>query len=106
MKKIFFITPVDAEYGFQLAGVNHIVTDESSFESCIQDILNESDAGLIIIDERLLKAYPEEKRRMDEQSFHGIILDLPAPERPETEIEDYAAKLIRRAIGYHVKLKL
>ena len=106
MKKIFFITPVDAEYGFRLAGVSHVVTDESTIESTIQDILHEPDTGLIIIDERLLKAYPEEKRLQDEQSFSGIILDLPAPERPEVEIEDYAAKLIRRAIGYHVKLKL
>ena len=106
MKKIFFVTPDDAEYGFRLAGVSHVVTDEDHVISSIQEVLHEPETGLIIIDERLSKSYPEERRRQDEKLFQGIILDLPVPERPDIEIEDYAARLIRRAIGYHVKLKL
>jgi hypothetical protein len=31
---------------------------------------------------------------------------LPSPERAVEEIEDYASRLIRRAIGYHVRLKI
>jgi V/A-type H+-transporting ATPase subunit F len=106
MKKIVFITPDDAEYGFQLAGVTQIVSDEENIETVIQEATGESESGLIIVDERLLKAFTEEELQKIEEAFQGIILDLPAPERPEIEIEDYAARLIKRAIGYHVKLTL
>jgi V/A-type H+-transporting ATPase subunit F len=106
MKRIVFITPPDAEYGFKLTGVSHVTCEEGDVESTLQEMIHEYETGLIIIDERLLNAFPEDRLRQIEQAFHGVILDLPAPERPEAEIEDYAAKLIRRAIGYHVKLKL
>ncbi len=69
-------------------------------------IVRDPDTGLVIIDERLLKGISTERLREIEQSWQGILLFLPAPERPGVEIEDYAAKLIRRAIGYHVKVKL
>jgi V/A-type H+-transporting ATPase subunit F len=106
MKKVVFITPTDGEYGFKLAGVTHITSDEEHIEAIIEETVQEPEAGLIIVDERLLKDFPEDKLRKIEQTFEGVILDLPAPERPGAELEDYAAKLIRRAIGYHVKLNL
>jgi V/A-type H+-transporting ATPase subunit F len=106
MKKIVFITPDEAEYGFQLAGVSQIVSDEENIETVIREVTGQSESGLIIVDERLLKAFTEEELQKIEEAFPGIILDLPAPERPEIEIEDYAARLIKRAIGYHVKLTL
>jgi vacuolar-type H+-ATPase subunit F/Vma7 len=31
---------------------------------------------------------------------------LPSPKRPEAEVEDYAARLLRKAIGYHVRLRI
>ena len=36
----------------------------------------------------------------------GILLVLPSPEKLPAEVEDYAARLIRRAIGYHVRLNV
>jgi V/A-type H+-transporting ATPase subunit F len=41
-----------------------------------------------------------------EKRWYGILLVLPAPERVGVEVEDYAMSLIKRAIGYHVRLKL
>lgn len=106
MTKMVFITLADAEYGFRLSGVVHHVTDEKSAETIFDRVINEPNAGIVVIDERLMNAISEEKLNRVEKSWHGILLVLPSPRHPEAEMEDYAAKLIRRAIGYHVRLRL
>jgi V/A-type H+-transporting ATPase subunit F len=93
MKKVAFITPPDTAYGFQLGGIS-------------QYAMAEPDNGLVIVDERLIKGMSEERLRELEQGWRGILLVMPSPVKPPPEVEDYAARLIRRAIGYHVKLRL
>ena len=106
MKKIAFITPGDAEFGFRLTGTDQHVADEGSLMTILMRTLADPDTGLIIIDERLLQSENEEKVKDMERSWHGILLVLPSPERAGAEIEDYASRLIRRAIGYHVRLNI
>lgn len=106
MKKIVFITPPDRELGFSLTGVKHFVTETENAEDTIRSITGEPDTGLIIVDEELVKEIPEGKLKEIEKSLPGILVVLPSPERPEVEIEDYAARLIRRAIGYHVRINI
>jgi V/A-type H+-transporting ATPase subunit F len=106
MKKIAFITPKDTEFGFLLAGVDQFVTVKEDFISVLKSILPDPDTVLVIIDERLVRDGNEEKMREMEHAWHGILIVLPSPERPVEEIEDYASRLIRRAIGYHVRLKI
>lgn len=106
MKKIIVITPPDRELGFSLTGVSHYVTKKEKAESTIRSITGEPDTGLVIIDEELVKGIPEGKFKEIEKTLSGILVVLPSPERPELEIEDYAVRLIRRAIGYHVRLNL
>ncbi len=105
MKKISFITPSDAEYGFGLAGISQYSACPEDTEEILGKIMAEPDAGLIIIDERMLRGMGEEKIREMEQRWEGILLVLPSPIKPSAEIEDYAERLIRRAIGYHVRLQ-
>ena len=106
MKKIAFITPPEVEYAFELTGVRQYVSREEEAEITLLNTLKESETGLIVIDERLLRGLTEERLKEIEKSWGGIILVLPSPERPEVEVEDFAARLIKRAIGYHVKLKI
>lgn len=106
MKKIVFMTPDDAVFGFRLTGVEHHVVKREKAEESLFKIISEEDTGLVIIDERLLTDIAEEKIRDIERSWHGILLILPSPERPPAEFEDYAARLIRRAVGYHVRLNI
>jgi V/A-type H+-transporting ATPase subunit F len=105
LKKVVFITPPDAEFGFGLAGIAHSVTSEHDVQETLETKMAEPDTGLIILDERLIPATDEQKMRTLEGRWHGIILSLPSPRKPAAEIEDYAVRLIRRAIGYHVRLK-
>jgi V/A-type H+-transporting ATPase subunit F len=106
MKKIAFMTPADAEYGFRLSGVPQHITEVSETEEALKQTMAQPDNGLVIVDERLLQGMPDERMRELEQSWQGILLVLPSPVKPPAEVEDYAARLIRRAIGYHVRLKL
>ncbi len=106
MKEIAFITPPDAAYGFKLSGVAHLVAENDDARDTIKKTMNEPDYGLLIIDERLIAGITEEQLRELEQAWNGILLVLPSPQKPPAEVEDYAARLIRRAIGYHVRLKV
>jgi vacuolar-type H+-ATPase subunit F/Vma7 len=106
MKKIAFITPPDASYGFGLSGVPQQTVKADEMEDTLQRMMAEPGNGLVIIDERLLQGMTEERLRELEQEWHGILLILPSPVKPPADVEDYAARLIRRAIGYHVRIKM
>jgi len=112
MKRIVFITPPDAEYGFNLAGVPQSAVGVVEAEDALRTAMADPEMGLIILDERLMasgqagQGVPAELLQELEHGWHGILLVLPAPIKPPDEVEDYASRLIRRAIGYHVRLKL
>jgi V/A-type H+-transporting ATPase subunit F len=105
MKKINFITPVDARNGFKLTGAKQYITRRRDMINLVKQLVSEPDTGIIMIDERLLTEDTEAQIKSIEQGWNGILLVLPSPERPEGEIEDYATRLMRRAIGYHVRLR-
>ncbi len=106
MKKLAFITPQDTTYGFSLSGVPQLVAAYDGAEDVLKKTMDEPDVGLVVIDERLIAGMTEDRLRELEQAWNGILLVLPSPVKPPAEVEDYAARLIRRAIGYHVRLKV
>ncbi len=106
MKKIAFLTPADAEFGFSLAGVSQYIAGQKEAGESLEEIISQADTGLIVIDERIIKTFDEKRMRETEELWCGIILVLPSPTKPPAEVEDYAVRLIRRAIGYHVRLTL
>lgn len=106
MKKIIVITPPDVLYGFSLAGIEQRSVEPADADEELRETLSGPDNGLIIIDERLLTGAVEERIREAEHAWPGILLVLPSPLKVPPEVEDYAARLIRRAIGYHVRLNV
>ena len=106
MKKVVFITPPDAEYGFKLTGLSHYTCTDEDVEDTLRNITAEPGTGLLIVDERLLKNIEEERLQEMERSWKGILVVMPSPEERGVEVEDYATRLIQRAIGYHVRLQL
>lgn len=106
MKKIVFLTPEDAEYGFRLTGVEQFVIKKGDLEETLKTVMANGESRIVIVDDRLVGGMSEAKLREMENRWYGMLLVLPAPEKPGVEVEDYAMRLIRRAIGYHVKVKL
>ena len=85
--------------------MSQYVAAEEDAEDTMAKIISDPDTGLVIIDERIMRRIDDEKMRETEGRWRGILLVLPSPVKP-SEVEDYAARLIRRAIGYHVRLQL
>lgn len=106
MKKIVFITARDVDQGFRLTGLNQYAVEDRETAGVLDALIKDQDNGLIIIDERLMGNGVEDRMRELENSWDGILLVLPSPEKLPPEAEDYAARLIRRAIGYHVRLNV
>lgn len=105
MKRIVFLTVPDIQFGFRLTGVTHETLKEEELDQKLRDLMLE-ETGLVVIDERLISGIAETKLREMEKRWYGILLVLPAPKRPGVALEDYAMRLIRRAIGYHVRLSV
>ena len=106
MKKVVFITPPDADPGFRLAGIDQRIAEKHELEDRLLKTVSDPEYALIVIDERLIAGIDDLRLREIEHSWAGIMIILPSPFAAPAELEDYAAKLIRRAIGYHVRLRL
>lgn len=106
MKRVMVITPEDARFGFGLAGIDHQTTSGADSAALLRKAVADQDNGLIILDERIAREHGEEELREMERHWPGIIVVLPRPARLPQEGDDYALRLIRRAIGYHVRLRL
>ena len=106
MKRIAVITPVDAPYGFSISRATQYITTPDEAEALLLQILADPATGVVIIDERLLAKIEEERLRELERRWFGVLVVLPSPGKPGgPEEEDYALRMIRRAIGYHVRLQ-
>ena len=103
MKGIVFLTPPDARYGFDLTGVRQQVVGAPGLEASLGELTGDPRIGVIVVDERLIGPAAEERLGRLERLWHGLLVVLPAPEPRGEEGEDYALRLIRRAIGYQVR---
>jgi vacuolar-type H+-ATPase subunit F/Vma7 len=104
VKKIVVITPPDARYGFALAGVRQRTVTVGDLPSHLRELLRDPITGVVIVDERLAVGTAQAQIREAERRWPGLVMVLPAPERAARIEEDYVLRLIRRAIGYQVRL--
>jgi len=104
VKKIVTITPPDAAYGFALAGVKQLVRTPQELDATLLELKSDPANGVIIIDERLVAGFTQRRIEDIERRWPGLVVVLPAPGKPQRPAEDYVLRLIRRAIGYQVRL--
>lgn len=104
MNKIVVLTPADADNGFACCGaIQHAVPPGGAAEA-LEQALDEAGSGVVILDERLVEEVGERLLHSCEKRWPGVLVVLPAPGASVTG-EDYAMRLIRRAVGYQVKVK-
>ncbi len=102
--KVLFITPPDALPGFAVAGADQRAATPERLGEILAEALKDEAIGVIAVDERLLKdAGPRPFRGM-ETAWKGVFVVLPPPEAVCEIVEEYLQSLIRRAIGYHVRI--
>lgn len=106
MKSMVFLTPEDAAHGFLLAGIDHLTASRADFKGVLTKLMRAADHGMIVIDERFLTEDIERWLRETGKDWPGIVMILPPPAFAVGDGEDYAARLLRKAIGYHVRLNV
>jgi vacuolar-type H+-ATPase subunit F/Vma7 len=106
MKKILVLTPAPPVGGFAIAGVIAREAVPIELPRLIDDAISDSSLGVLAIDERLIGPQAQERLRDVERHWRGAIVILPSPSKPVTPEEDYGHRLIRRAIGYQVRVQL
>jgi V/A-type H+-transporting ATPase subunit F len=107
VKKVVVIAPPDARHGFALTGVRQVTSSAGELPAILVDVVRDPLTGVVIVDERLAVGAVRQQIRALERRWPGLVVVLPAPERAGREAEeDYVLQLIRRAIGYQVRLNL
>lgn len=108
MSEFLVITRPGASLGFKTAGIETLEVDEGSdISALLLELQEDGRYGLIAIEESLLeKASEHAKKRLRKKGL-PVIMPLNLPLKwGEAESEDSPVmRLIRRAIGYQIKLK-
>jgi len=105
-KRIIFFTAEDARYGFSLAGFEQHVCSSDDLETVLDRFIHQDEYGLFVIDERLVTESIDNRLRELEKGLDLVFVILPPPMKMEAQKEDYAVRLLRKAIGYHIQLNL
>ncbi len=104
MRRIVVVAPADARHGFALAGVRQVTGEPAGLEAILGELLRDPATGVVIVDERLAGPAAQPRLRELERRSTALVVVLPAPGEAVRIGEDYALRLIRRAIGYQVRL--
>lgn len=111
MAELLIITDSNTAPGFRLAGVDCLVGDEElvgdRLAATLFDIAGSGSVGLIGVDDRYYRTLPEVQLKRLQKMGYPVILSLDIPRRWEEKGGggSHIASLIRRAIGYQIKIK-
>ncbi|MDT8440173.1 MAG: V-type ATP synthase subunit F [Desulfuromonadales bacterium] len=105
MKEILFLTDADAVPGFALTGVRQQAPDPGQVWEALLAACDDPQVGVIVIDARLLTEVDEKRLAVLGDTWPGVIVTLPAPAGTPGPVEDDLQRLVRRALGYHVRLE-
>ena len=93
--------------GFGLAGLPTI--EASTLEevtSRVRELLERPEVGMILLPEHALRRLPDELQRRAARRSLPMLVPFPAAEwRPGPAVDSYIVDLLRRVIGYRVKLR-
>ncbi len=102
------IGPADMSTGFALAGVPSDQVDSATEGVArVAALLGREDVGVVLVDESIMKAIPDDLRRRINRRPLPVLLPVPRPhwERREEDVASYLLDLLQRAIGYRMRLR-
>lgn len=106
MSEVVFITPEDARYGFSLAGTVQLTVSAQKAAALLTKTLGDENVAVVIVDERLIGGIDAQHFSELAASRRGVLVTLPAPLPRDEKTDDYLQRLIKRVLGYHVRLNL
>jgi vacuolar-type H+-ATPase subunit F/Vma7 len=107
MRTCRVVADADSVVGFRLAGVDAVAAGcPEEAERLVRACIAEGQASLILVNQGFLDRFSEATRRKIERLSLPLIIPLPisATWWKEEPSQDYVLSLIRRAIGYQMKI--
>lgn len=93
--------------GFALAGLQaDALGPGEAIEAVFAGLAQRPDTGVVLLQEQIYDALPGDLRARFDRSAHPVVVPFPGPaweSRPPAE--ERVIELLRRAIGYRVKLR-
>jgi vacuolar-type H+-ATPase subunit F/Vma7 len=108
MSDLLVLGKAEVVEGFSLTGARiEAVADPDRMGWIVSELLRTRDQGIVVITEELYEQIPEKIRVKAEASARPLFITLPQPAGSELweEREDLVSRIIRRAIGYRLKIK-
>lgn len=108
MAGLMVVTDPDTALGFRLAGVE--VTEVAGADEAAERLLallKSKGPGIVVYNEEYRSAFSEKSRTALEESIVPVFFAMPVARAGRTQEtrEVYLARLLRRAIGYQLKIK-
>jgi len=94
--------------GFALAGLAPLdVDDPAQGAGRLRDLLADATTGVVLLEDRLYDALPDELRRDLGRRPLPLVVPFPGPAwlAREEAAEAYIVELLRQVIGYRVRLR-
>jgi vacuolar-type H+-ATPase subunit F/Vma7 len=106
-ERLAVITSPGLSAGFALAGVTVFeATDSIDIVKLIHQLVNDLNAGVILVEETLYRDLADEVRRGLQRSIFPVVIPVPGPDwTAESTAHEYIMEILRRAIGYRVRLQ-
>ena len=105
MFKLTVICPEKLAKGFELTGVDVFTSDsKEKTERLLLQTIEEKKAGLVVLPQEHLESLDERKRKELEKLDFPLIVPVPMIRETEMTPEEYVSQMVRRAIGYQVKI--
>jgi vacuolar-type H+-ATPase subunit F/Vma7 len=109
MARILALADEEYSLGFRLAGIDaEVVASPEELRDRLLRLFQERDAGVVLFDQEHLGSLPERLQRWVDESNDPILVPIPmlpaGPRRPSGR-EEYLARMLRRVIGYQVKIR-
>ena len=111
MSRVLAVVREDLAAGFALAGVEVTrCADADDARTAMTAALGGSIYGVVIVEQELLSAMDETTRAEAAASIVPLVVAVPGEMRwrdvEEAPADDYVARLVRRAVGYQLNLRL
>jgi vacuolar-type H+-ATPase subunit F/Vma7 len=109
--KVLAVSERELARGFALAGIETwTVSDAKQASEALAKIVSGGEYGIVIMDEKLSSRLDKQVERALARGNGPMLVSIPAELRwCDTETlphDDYVARLIRRAVGYQLNIRL
>ncbi len=108
MARVVALTDPETAMGFRLAGIEVLVARQADeVVRLLEEALQQRESGVVMFNEDYLQALPERLQKCLEDSLQPIFVPIPHIQswQEGERREEYLSRLLRRAIGYQIKIR-